>query len=45
MDTITKNWNDLPNLMDVHELTNNDDQCLQELQAIIESTDYLQNLV
>lgn len=36
MKPITKNWNDLPKLMDVHELTKDDDQCLQELQAIIE---------
>lgn len=36
MGSTTKNWNDLSNLMDVHELTQNDDQCLIELQSIIE---------
>jgi|GEM_PF-6015100 len=36
MGSTAKNWNDLSNLTDVHELTKDDDQCLLELQSIIE---------
>lgn len=36
MNTVSKNWNDLPDLIDVHELSENDDQCLKQLQAVIE---------
>lgn len=36
MITETKNWNDLSNLMDVHELSEKDDTCLKELQEVIE---------
>lgn len=32
----TKNWNDLPTLTDVHELTQEDDSCLKEVQTVIE---------
>ena len=36
MQTQTKNWNDLPNLTDVHELTSKDDSCINELQSVLE---------
>ena len=36
MQTKSKNWNDLENIIDVHELTNKDEQCLNDLQAVIE---------
>ncbi|WP_027879261.1 hypothetical protein [Mesoflavibacter zeaxanthinifaciens] len=32
----TKNWNDLPTLTDVHEISAKDDLCLKELQSVIE---------
>lgn len=35
MQTQAKNWNDLPNLTSVHELTEKDDSCLNELQAVL----------
>lgn len=36
MNAQTKNWNDLPNFMETHELTDHDEKCLEELQSVIE---------
>lgn len=36
MESTAKNWNDLKTLTDVHELSVDDNDCLNELQAIIE---------
>lgn len=34
--TQPKNWNDLPDLMETHELSAHDEKCLAELQLVIE---------
>jgi hypothetical protein len=36
MNTRVKNWNDLPDLMQAHELTKKDEQCLEDIRLVIE---------
>ncbi len=39
MNTQTKNWNDLPGLMETHILTNHDEKCLEEIKSVLERYD------
>lgn len=36
MNTAAKNWNDLDDLMDVHTMSSTDEECINEIQSVIE---------